>query len=158
MAEATGPGGAVVNFSAPTVTDESGNTLTVSCNPPSGSTFPLGTTTVVCTSAFDSAGTSAVVTFDVTVQDTTPPMITVPSNITVQKDKIPKSQPQGAVVSFSVSATDLVDGPVTATANPPSGSFFPLGTTTVVVTATDSHGNIASASFTVTVVKKIKKH
>jgi len=158
--EATGPSGATVNFTAPTVTDGNGNNPPVSCNPPSGSTFPVGKTTVACTSAADSSGAYAIVTFFVTVQDTTPPVITaIPASITVAKRKTAKGRPQGATVNFAsqLSATDIVDGPVTATANPPSGSFFPLGTTAVVVTAADSHGNTATASFTVTVVNKIKK-
>jgi hypothetical protein len=157
-AEATGPNGAVVTFLSPSATDIDGNNVSVNCNPPSGSTFPLGKTTVTCT-ATDSAGASGVVTFDVTVVDTTPPVITVPPNITVAKaKKIPKKQPQGAQVSFSVSATDIVDGAVTATPDHASGSFFPLGVTTVTVNATDSHGNQAvTKTFTVSVVNKIKK-
>ena len=159
--EATGPSGATVNFTAPTVTDGNGNNPPVSCNPPSGSTFPVGKTTVVCNSAADSSGAYAIVTFFVTVQDTTPPVITaIPTSITVAKHKTAKGRPQGATVNFAsqLSATDIVDGPVTARANPPSGSFFPLGSTAVGVTATDSHGNTTTASFTVTVVNKIKKH
>jgi hypothetical protein len=158
--EATGPGGATVNFTPPTVTDDNGNNLSVSCSPPSGSTFPVGKTTVTSTSAADSSGAYAIVTFPVTVQDTTPPVITaMPTSITVAKHKTGKGQPQGAIVNFAsqLSATDMVDGALTPTANPPSGSFFPLGTTAVVVTATDSHGNTATASFTATVVNKIKK-
>jgi len=57
----------------------------------------------------------------------------------------------GAVVNFSVSATDLEDGVISATANPPSGSTFVLGDTPVTVMATDSNGATAQKMFVVTV-------
>ena len=44
-----------------------------------------------------------------------------------------------------------MSGTLTATASPVSGSTFPIGTTTVNVTATDAAGNTGSASFTVTI-------
>jgi hypothetical protein len=40
---------------------------------------------------------------------------------------------------------------VTTVCNPPSGSAFPIGTNTVVCTATDAAGNSVSCSFTITV-------
>lgn len=46
---ATGPAGAVATYEAPTASDEDGETPTVICDHPSGSTFPVGTTTVTCT-------------------------------------------------------------------------------------------------------------
>ena len=47
---AAGPTGAVVNYTAPTATDEdSVETPTVGCLPASGSPFATGTTTVTCT-------------------------------------------------------------------------------------------------------------
>ncbi|MBK5286631.1 MAG: T9SS type A sorting domain-containing protein, partial [Bacteroidia bacterium] len=55
------------------------------------------------------------------------------------------------IVTFSVSAADNCGGPVTVTSAPASGSMFPVGVTTVVVTATDGCGNSANHSFTVTV-------
>jgi len=57
--------------------------------------------------------------------DNNPPNITAPSNITTEAQKKKVNGQNGAFVSFSVSAFDNEDGPVTATANPPSGSFFP---------------------------------
>jgi hypothetical protein len=150
--EATGPNGAVVTYPTPTATDTDGNPATVVCSPPSGSTFPLGVTTVTCTATGADASVSTS-TFTVTVQDTTPPVITVPGNITITVTR----RQTNAVVTFAVSAHDLVDGNVTATAVPPSGSVFPLGTTSVTVTAQDSHGNFAAKSFSVTVQKKKKK-
>src|SRR5438128_4616652 len=54
---------------------------TVMCTPPSGSTFAKGTTTVTCT-ATDGAGNTSMCTFTVTVNDTQPPSITCPANIT----------------------------------------------------------------------------
>jgi hypothetical protein len=50
-------------------------------------------------------------------------------------------------VSFTVTATDLTDGPLTPVCNPPSGSFFPLGATKVTCTATNAAGYSASISF-----------
>src|SRR5207237_1755847 len=48
-------------------------------------------------------------------------------------------------------ATDNRDGPVLATCSPPSGTSFALGTTTVNCSASDSHNNTATGSFTVMV-------
>jgi len=76
--------------------------------------------------------------------DTTPPVITVPGSITVNA-----TSPTGAVVTYSVSATDPDDAVASVTCMPASGSTFPIGTTTVTCTATDTHGNTSSASFTV---------
>ena len=143
-AEATGPAGAPVDYSA-SATDNVDGSITPSCSPSSGSTFPLGATTVTCT-ATDSSGNKASASFGVTVQDTTKPTITVPGATTVEA-----TGPSGAAVAFSASASDLVDGSITPSCSPSSGSTFALGTTTVTCTATDKHGNSASAGFAVTV-------
>ena len=73
--------------------------------------FPIGITTVTCT-ASDAAGNVGTMIFTVTVleasADTTPadtstgPIITVPSDITVTT-----TDPAGAVVSFTVTATSV---------------------------------------------------
>ena len=62
--DATMPGGAVVTFST-SATDNSGS-ATVSCGRTSGSTFPIGATTVTCT-ATDDSGNSVTGSFTVTV-------------------------------------------------------------------------------------------
>lgn len=54
-------------------------------------------------------------------------------------------------MTFAATATDLVDGSVAVTCIPASGGTFAPGTTTVNCSATDSHGNTATGSFTVTV-------
>jgi hypothetical protein len=78
--------------------------------------------------------------------DSEPPVVTVPANITV-----PATGPDGAVVTFAVSANDETDGVLTPTCDRPSGSIFPVGTTTVTCSATDAALNTGTASFTVTV-------
>lgn len=143
-AEATGPLGAVVNFTV-TATDNVDPTVTVTAVPPSGSTFPLGTTTVQL-SATDVAHNTATVSFTVTVRDTTPPSLYLPVTITFEA-----TGPSGAVVSYATSATDLVDGSVVVTCAPLSGATFALGTTQVSCSASDAHGNKASGTFPVTV-------
>jgi hypothetical protein len=85
------------------------------------------------------------VTYDFVV-DTMPPDVTVPADITAEA-----TGPDGTVVTFSASANDDVDGAIDPTCAPASGSTFPLGSTTVKCTATDSSKNEGSASFTVTV-------
>ncbi len=134
--------GAVVNYPAPTTTGTCG---TVTCSPASGSFFPVGTTTVTCT-----ATAGATCSFTVTVQDTQPPVITCPLNVTaVTALTCPATT--SAVVNFPPpTASDNCPG-VTLQCVPPSGSVFPVGTTTVTCTATDASGNTATCSFTVTV-------
>lgn len=131
--------GAVVNYPAPTTTGSCG---TVSCSPASGSFFPVGTTTVTCTATTGPTTCS----FTITVNDTVPPSIICPADRSVQA-------PPGAastVVNYPApTATD--NCPVTVVCNPPSGSAFAAGTTTVTCTATDSSGNTATCSFKVTV-------
>ena len=145
---ATGPGGATVSYTAPTATDDADPSPTVVCTPASGTVFALGTTTVTC-SAKDASGNTSSATFTVTVKDTTPPAFTgVPGPITV-----PATGKSGAVVTYTApTAKDLVDGTVAVTCSPSSGKTFAIGTTTVTCKASDSHGNTASASFTVTVL------
>ena len=55
----------------------------------------------------------------------------------------------GAPVTYDVSASDEHDGTVTPTCDPPSGSTFPIGSTTVNCSAQDSAGNRATKSFLV---------
>jgi len=55
---------AAVTFPAPTVSDNC--SVSAACNPPSGSAFPIGTTTDTCT-ATDQAGLTASCSFNVTV-------------------------------------------------------------------------------------------
>jgi HYR domain-containing protein len=145
LAEATSGAGASVSFSATANDAEDGNGLPASCTPASGSTFPIGSTTVNC-SYTDTGGLPASGSFTVTVQDTTPPSLSLPGNITAEA-----TGASGAAVSYSASANDLVDGAITPNCVPASGSTFGLGTTTVNCSATDAHGNSASGSFSVTV-------
>ncbi len=64
--EATGPSGAMVTYDSPTATDAVDGAVPVTCDPLSGATFPIGTTTVTC-AANDAAGNTATASFDVTV-------------------------------------------------------------------------------------------
>ncbi len=80
-----------------------------------------------------------------TVGDTEPPTVTVPANMSVEA-----TSSAGANVTYVASATDN-QGQASVACSHPSGSNFPLGTTTVTCTATDSSSNTAQAAFTVTV-------
>jgi len=58
-----------------------------------------------------------------------------------------------ARVSYKVTATDAVDGAVTASCKPRSGTFFKIGRTVVSCSATDASGNGRTARFVITVRK-----
>ena len=145
VAEASSRFGAAVTYSASAVAID-GTPALVTCAPASGSTFPLGTTTVACT-ATDRAGSVSTGAFRITIVDTTPPVLTLPGNMTAEA-----TAPAGATVTFSVSAVDLVAGTVPVNCLPASGATLPLGVTPVLCSASDSRGNTATAGFTVTIV------
>jgi hypothetical protein len=135
----------IVNYTAPAASDNCG-TATVSCNPPTGATFTKGITTVVCT-ARDASNNQTSCSFTVTVTDNEPPAIVCPSSLTRSTD----ADQCSAVVSYpSPTASDNCPG-VTTVCNPPSGSTFPKGVTTINCAATDSSGNSNSCSFAITV-------
>lgn len=79
--------------------------------------------------------------------DRTPPVVTGPAVNPV----VTASGPNGATVTYSVTATDDQDGTLPVTCTPPSGSTFAIGTTTVSCTATDRGGNVTHLEFPVTV-------
>src|SRR5207247_2389468 len=75
--EATGPGGAAVSWTI-AATDNVDPNPTISCIPASGSTFAIGTTSVQCRATDASGNFTDAAPFNVTVQDTTPPTLTLP--------------------------------------------------------------------------------
>lgn len=145
-AEATSGSGAAVFFTA-SATD-AGTIVPVSCSPSSGSTFPIEpSTTMVNCNATDSSSNTATGSFQVTVWDTQAPVVTVPSGVSAEA-----TSPAGAVLTFSASANDVVDGNRTVTCDPmSSGSTFPVGTTALTCSATDTRGNRGSGTFSITV-------
>jgi hypothetical protein len=77
-----------------------------------------------------------------------PPVLHLPGDVSVVT-----ADPAGAQVTFVVGATDGEDDvdPAVVCA-PPSGSWFPVGTTAVECAATDSAGQRVTGSFSVSVV------
>ena len=107
--------------------------------------FPLGSTTVTWT-VTDGAGNTANCTQTVTIQDNVAPVISCPSNITL----FASAGLCGAVATYFPTATDNCNLNTLST-NPASGSTFPLGLSTVTVTATDIAGNVSTCTFDVLV-------
>jgi hypothetical protein len=81
--------------------------------------------------------------------DTTPPVLDPIANVVITLP--PNSTATSMPVTFPLPTATDDRGTVTVTTNPVSGATFPIGTTTVNVTATDGSGNTATGSFTVTV-------
>lgn len=135
---------AIVTFTA-TATDNCAMG-TIVATPSSGSAFPKGTTPVKVV-ATDAAGNKDSCTFNVTIQDTTKPTISCPSNI-IADNSLGSC---GAIVNYTApTANDNCPGVLVGSV-PASGSFFPVGVTTVTATATDAAGNQQTCTFSVTV-------
>ncbi|MCC6742900.1 MAG: HYR domain-containing protein, partial [Acidobacteria bacterium] len=125
--------------------------VTIACSPASGSAFPVGVTTVTCTASDASASSpDSTCTFTVTVTDTQVPVIVCPGNITVTGTATSGCTFTAVVNYPAPTATDNC-GIGSVACVPPSGSTFNEGTTTVTCTATDTSGNTATCTFTVTV-------
>ena len=117
------------------------------CNPPSGSSFPVGTTRVNCT-ASDNSGNVGSCGFNVVVVDDQPPTIACPGAVRA----VASSGQCSAKVTYTAPTVSDNCAGATYSCSPASGATFPTGTTTVACTATDASGNTASCSFAVTVV------
>jgi uncharacterized repeat protein (TIGR01451 family) len=147
----SGQAGAVVTYTTPTGTGDCGTDSTgengetipaISCNPASGSFFPVGTSTVIC-----SAQTGAAVSFQVTINNPGALSISLngPSSITIE-----------CGVEFADPAASAIDGsgqsvPVTASY---TGGFDPnapaVGSYTATYTATVDPNSV-STTRTITV-------
>ena len=172
IAECTSPLGTPVSLGTPTATDLCDSNLTVSNNAPP--LFPLGTTSVAWTATDDSSHQSSA-TQSVTVQDTTPAVISCNAPPTIV--------PSDAPISFTATAVDVCDAAPVATVTGfrcytvnGSGKVTDKGESCVVtfsgssirianpgginntiewtVNATDGSGNASSKTCSVQVVKK----
>jgi len=160
VSNAPGTCGAVVNYPAPTISDNCPG-VTVIAVPASGSVFPVGTTTVTAT-ATDAAGNTATCTFTVTVNDVQPPVLTCPANIVTSNapgqcgasvaTPNPTNTDNCAVTVRTWTLTGATTGasPLTGLNNVGTQTFN-VGVTTVTYTSRDAAGNTATCTFTVTV-------
>ena len=150
--EANGPTGSTVAYQV-TAADDGVPLLpgSLSCTPPSGSLFPLGTTTVTC-QAVDALGNQGAATFSIVVRDTQPPTLTVADVTLAATSEAGIRRTDAAMAAFlrSLRATDIVSPSVVVTTDAPD--LFPVGVTTLRVTAVDAAGNNVSRSVRVTVL------
>lgn len=133
-----------------TVTDNCDNNPTVTQSPLTGTL--IGSATVITLTATDADGNSSTCSFTVTPEDNDPPTIfDCPTDVTVFND----FGDCGAVVTWgTITATDNCAGVIVPqqVAGLPSGSSFPVGTTTVNFEADDGNGNVSNCIFVVTVI------
>ena len=139
------------SLSYPIVYDACGASVVATGIPP-GYAFPVGITTITWT-AFDPSGNSSSCTQTVTVTDDENPTITCPGNITVNTNPgecnanvtIPL-----AIASDNCTVSSVVNNYNGGGAN--ASGIYPIGTTTVTFTVTDSVNRTATCSMDVTVV------
>ncbi|WP_166667461.1 HYR domain-containing protein, partial [Meridianimaribacter flavus] len=141
----TGLCSAIVTYAAPSGSDNCGSvTITQTAGLPSGSAFPVGTTTNTF-EIEDTAGNTTSCSFTVTVNDNENPTIACPSDITVDADNNCEAT-SVTLISPTVNDNCSID---TITNNAPA--TFPLGNTTVTWTVTDLAGNSSQCTQIITV-------
>jgi len=119
--------------------------LTVGCSPASGSLFPVGSTPFSCT-VTDALQQSATCASMVAVTSQVRPGLTCP---TIPPVTSYDGGPVGVTYPLPVVSGGVA--PVNTQCTPASGMHFPVGSTTVMCTATDAVQQTASCSTTVTV-------
>jgi len=139
-AECTGNGGAVITPPGTSATDNCG---APTVHAPAAALLRLGVNALTYT-ASDASGNVASCTTTATVRDTIPPSIACPAP-TVAECTGPR---QATVDPGLASASDSCTPP---TVTQPGAGTFPLGTTPVIYTASDSSANRASCETSVTV-------
>lgn len=134
-----------------TATDAEDGGLLVSSDAPTD--FPLGTRTVTF-SATDGTGATATATSTVTVNDiNSAPVVNAPATLSLTvaagTASVPATDPQITAWLASASAIDAEDGMLSVTHDAPTD--LPIGTTTVIFSATDSCGVITTTTSGVTI-------
>ena len=141
----------ILDYSAKAIDDVDG-VITPTCNLGSGTVFAvvLSAAFVVTCTATDGAGNTGSASFILAItssSDSSLPRVTVPDDMTITAGTTGY-----AILEYSVSAIDDVDGVITPTCNLPSGFPASVGEWPVACTATDSIGNIGYNRFMVTVI------
>ncbi|WP_224250014.1 ELWxxDGT repeat protein [Hyalangium gracile] len=129
--EAINPQGAFFSSPPALVFDDAVAVPTVSSSPALWGFFALGTTPVTIT-ATDAAGNSKTCTFQINVQDRTPPVLVCPQAVVQEA-----TGPSGTLANYFVVASDAAASNLTVSYSQPPGSVFPLGTTMIDVVASD---------------------
>jgi hypothetical protein len=126
------------------------------CNVPASHTFEAGTSDVLREGCPNSATPLYPTTITGTFTDSTPPVIFVNGEPCSDDDDMitasvttSECAAEEVPVSFQLSAADDCDLSPTTTSSPASGSNFPVGTSAVTVTSTDSEGNTSTCTFSV---------
>jgi hypothetical protein len=145
--------GSVATWTAPTASDNC-STPSVISNYTSGATFPIGSTKVTYT-ATDAKNNRSTCNFNIVVtqavnnscdNDVIPPVFSnCPQNISLTTTNL------GAFVTWTPpTATDNCSTPTLSSDNS-SGLVYPIGTTTVIYTATDAKNNTSTCNFNIIV-------
>jgi len=124
--------------------DENGIQLLVNNAP---TLFPLGSSTIIWT-AIDNSGNSASAVQQISIVDTTPPIIHPVSDI-ISEAVVPYDN----IVELQEPSADDLIGVISITNDAPE--FFPVGETIVTWTATDVGGNTASIEQKITIIDTI---
>ncbi|MCS7035722.1 MAG: HYR domain-containing protein, partial [Saprospiraceae bacterium] len=135
-----------VHWKMPTATDNCAPAPTVKASSMPGDTYPVGHTLVKVT-VEDPSGNQDVCTFKITVIGPPLSFVDAPANQSFVGCS--------AVAVWSPPATVGVCAPATVTSTHQPGQTFPVGTTVVTYTVTDTLGYSASVSFTITVTESI---
>jgi uncharacterized repeat protein (TIGR01451 family) len=141
------------------VADDDCSAVVSTSGVPAGNLFPIGTTVITYT-ATDGAGHSASDTQTIVVTDNTPPTIAAPADATyVCASEVPAASPSQAHgtdpnLPNGGPVADNCGSPIVTVSQTSSGAgsaASPL-VITRTYTATDSHGNSASSTQTITVI------
>ena len=143
------PNGAGWNSALPvtvtaSATDVGGSGVAFTESPVSVVSEGITTVTMTATDVAGNVGSALVIV----KIDTTPPTLTLPVAVTASATSV-----SGAIVTYpAATASDPGgSGVASLTYSQASGTVFPVGVTTVLVTAKDVAGNVTTASFPVTV-------
>lgn len=140
-----------VNYTGFAALDNCDDDLQIDFSIPPGSDFYAGITTVVFT-ATDNYGNSSTCEMQVTITDSQAPVLSnCPGDITVTANG---ANCTGVANWDTPTVTDNCDTDISLSSSPySSGDALPVGSSVVIYSAVDDIGNVATCSFSVTVVE-----